>query len=100
MTKLFPVVCALCVTGCLIDPDCDPAEEDYDVDRVLTQGDLDAEGDVCEDLCRFAYNDETGWFADTVEDCVLDVTPQPGADPATEVGTVTCSVHGYEYFCA
>lgn len=99
MTKLFPLMLALCLTGCLIDPDCDPAEEDYDVDRVLTQGDLDEQGEDCEELCRWAYMDETHWHATEVTDCVLDVTPQPGADPATAVGSVTCTVHGIEFYC-
>jgi hypothetical protein len=99
MTKLLPVVFALCLTGCLIDPDCDPGEEDYDVDRVLTQGDLDEVGVDCDALCRWAYREETGWSVQEIYDCTLDVTPQPGADPATEVGSVVCSVHGLEYWC-
>lgn len=100
MKTLLPALLTVALVGCDGPLTCDPPEEDYDVDYVLTQGELDQEGDDCEHLCRYAYSAETGWFADTVEGCVLDVTPQEGADPATEVGSVTCSVHGYEHYCA
>lgn len=99
MLTPFLVLFAMLMEGCPLDPGCDPDEEDYSVDRVLTQGDLDEYGEDCVDLCRWAYMEQTGWHAADVADCVLDVTPQPGADPATEVGSVTYEVHGIEFYC-
>ena len=99
MEKLILAFVMLAAVACDPMRNCDPPEEDASVEGVVTQGDLDEVGEDCDELCRIAYTAETGWDALEVEDCVLDIVPQPGADPATEIGTVTCDVHGAEWVC-
>jgi hypothetical protein len=97
--KLILVLVMLTAAACDPMRHCNSPEEDASVEGVVTQGDLDEVGEDCDELCRDAYMAETGWHAVEVTECALDVTPQPGADPTTEVGTVTCEVHGIEYPC-
>jgi len=82
---------------------CDADSEIVDIDRVLTQGDLEAmgaaEGATCEEICVWIYEEGTDWLASEPTVCDLELEPQPGADPETEVGTLFCTLEGFEGLC-
>jgi len=100
--QIAPLLLAL--AGCSTGWNCDPDEEDFDVDEELTTADLDRivadwgleswdEVD-CDTACRYAYAESRGWEMDSTTSCTLDL-PVDEDNP----GSVSCTGHGFEYFC-
>ena len=92
------------LTSCTSTWNCNPDEEDFDVDEELTTADIDqivADWGLdsvdeldCDTACRFAYSRTRGWEMDSSTSCTLDL-PVDEDNP----GSVSCTGHGYEYFC-
>ena len=92
------------LAGCTAGWNCNPDEEDFDLDEELTTADLDAivedwgladwDDVECDTACSYAYSESRGWQMDSTTSCTLEL-PVDEDNP----GSVSCTGHGYEYFC-
>ncbi|NVB37274.1 ferritin-like domain-containing protein [Pseudenhygromyxa sp. WMMC2535] len=122
MEMRHAVVTALALlplSGCPTTWNCDPPEEDFDLDEEVSAEELDEliaslieGGDTeqtsrdtirCETVCESVYAELRGWRAFEVERCTLTL-PEEGADgqdtdTTSEPGRVVCEGVGIEYYC-
>ena len=86
---------ALALSGC--DSTCDPAEEAFAVDEILSSKDitvmvewwgLSSSSELkCPDVCQYVYEDRTGWVTAAVGDCTMSVTESGGDIQCTGDGS-------------
>jgi hypothetical protein len=104
---LLAILSAAPLTGCPSTWNCNPDDEQFDIDQGVTAALLDAlvEGYgasgwdklECETVCRESYSATRGWEAGSVDSCELTLPENP--DGSGTPGNVTCTGTGYEYFC-
>ena len=111
-TLILTVLGGLLLGGCA----CEPPEANFDISEDLTDdewgqiadfwGEADTEEVYCKQLCRSAYRRLSGWEANNIERCVLDVAiAEPdtgdasGTMPTPESAIVECSGTALEYIC-
>jgi hypothetical protein len=105
-TLIASVLAGLPLAGCPSTWNCHPPSEDFRlVDATVLRSDLaevtGTEEEICERLCRQAYERERSWFAAEVEQCSHSLESGATAEgEATDpVGQVSCSGTGIEYYC-
>ena len=109
--KLMTTLMAALTVSCT----CDPPVANFDISEELTDeewsqladfwGEADTEEIYCKQLCTTAYRRLSGWEADKIDRCVLDVEiddPDTGSDgdiPIPISAVVECSGTALEYLC-
>jgi hypothetical protein len=103
---LLTILSTIPLTGCPSTWNCDPDDEQLDVDEevmaavldelVQTYGVSNRTQLECEDVCRQVYSDTRGWQTGSIDSCELTLPENP--DDGTP-GHVTCTGTGYEYIC-
>ena len=99
--ELIGVTIAATLAGCTSTWDCDPDNEQFVVDGVLSSEDItviverwgltDSSALECEDVCQYVYEETTGWYTTAISTCTMSVSDSGG--------DVQCEGEGIEYYC-
>jgi hypothetical protein len=104
---LLTILATIPLTGCPSVWNCNPDDEQFDLDQEVTAATLDElvqtygvsawDQLTCEDVCRETYAANRGWEATSMDSCELTLPENPNGSGTA--GQVTCTGTGHEYYC-
>jgi hypothetical protein len=104
---ILVALAAVPLTGCPSTWNCNPDQENFELDEPVTADELDElvaggfasswETLECDTVCDTTYRDVRGWETNGIESCLL--TLPHSEDDTGEPGRVVCSGRGLEHFC-